>query len=389
MLLQNLTITTQSNENLTASILIENNRIAAVSATPIAAEQDEQILDLRGARLAAGMIDVHNHGGVGVDVNAADANALHSVSKFLATKGVTGWLPTLVPDSLENYQKSIRAIDELMRTQTEREPAAQILGVHYEGPFVSEKQCGALQVRHFKQFSSVEDLRFMPRLQTADAVHFTTLAPEIANGVELIAELVKQNWIVSIGHTRAEAAILERAFAAGARHLTHFFNQMSALHHRNLGVVGWGLTRENVTFDIIADNLHVALPILELAIRHKKPQNVTLISDSIAPTNLGDGEFEVWNEPITVTGNRTENTRGDLAGSVITLLDAARNLKNLDFTNYEIEQMTARNPAKLLKLEKDSGAIEVGRRANLVAFDANDNVILTLIEGRIAFNRLS
>ena len=367
-------------------ISLENGQIAQISSN-VETENAESVLDLAGARLFAGFIDVHNHGAVGIDCNQTDADGLHEVSKFLAKNGVTAWLPTLVPDSMENYQRSIEAIDKLMQTQDAREPAARVLGVHYEGPFVSEKQCGALRTRFFKDFARGDELDSLPRLKTENARHLITLAPEIAGGIELIRELKTRGWIVSLGHTRAEVATLDAACAAGARHLTHFFNAMTGLHHRNLGVAGWALTKEEMGFDIIADGIHVHPKIIELAVKTKGAERVTLISDSVAPTGLGDGRFEIWGEKISVVNGQTKNERGSIAGSVITLRDAAQNLLALGFSAGEVSKMASLNPARLLQIEQNYGSIEIGKRADLVAIDQNGEIKMTLIGGRIAYSK--
>lgn len=385
LLLHGATIVTANGEINDGSVFIENGRIAQISEGNV--PRAGQMLDLSDTRLMPGFIDVHNHGAVGVDCNAADADALFAVSEFLAKNGVTGWLPTFVPDSDENYQKGIRAIDELIRTQTEREPAARVLGVHYEGPFVSEKQCGALRVEYFKDFGRGDEIGSLPRLKSANAAHLITVAPEIAGGVELISELNRRRWIVSIGHTRAALEILDAACAAGARHLTHFFNAMTGLHHREVGVAGWGLTKEEMTFDIIGDGVHVHPEILRFACRTKTPQKVLLISDSVAPTGLGDGEFSIWDEKISVTNGRTQNARGSIAGSVITVLDAVNNLIDLGFSPLEIAQMASANPAKLLGISEECGTIEIGKRADLTALNEQGEVVLTIIGGKIAYQK--
>ena len=381
LLLENANIIAPGQNAENISISIDHGKISE-SVGKIA--PGAEVLDLSNITLYAGFIDVHNHGAVGIDCNNANSDELHEVSKFLAKNGVTSWLPTLVPDSSENYQKSIDAIDELMQTQDAREPAARVLGVHYEGPFVSEKQCGALRVRYFRDFTKGDEISSLPKLKTAEARHLITLAPEIPGGIELIKKLTAGGWVVSIGHTRAEVETLDAACAAGARHLTHFFNAMTGLHHRNLGVVGWALTNEEMGFDIIADNIHVHPQIVELAVKTKGPEKVTLISDSVSPTGLGDGRFEIWGEKISVVKGKTQNERGSIAGSVITVLDAVKNLLSLGFSASEVSQMAAANPAKLLGIESETGTIEVGKRADLVAVDAAGNVKLTIIGGRIA-----
>lgn len=325
-----------------------------------------------------GFIDIHNHGAVGVDVNEADVDGLLRIAAFLAKHGVTAWMPTLVPDSDDNYRRVIDAINELMLRQA-GEPVAQAVGVHYEGVFASEKMCGALRPEYFKRFTGAE-VGQLPRLN--GGVHMTTLAPEVDGGIELIEELVKQGWVVSIGHTKSDTETLDRAFSAGARHMTHFFNAMTGIHHRDVGVAGWGLANPDVTFDIIADGVHVHPKMLALTCRAKAPENVSLISDSVAPTGLGDGEFELWGETISVTEGRTRNERGSIAGSVCTMLDCVKTMRSIGFNDFELAQMASTNPAKLLGLD-DRGEIAVGKRADLVGIDRSRNVVFTMIGGRM------
>jgi len=377
MLLRNTTVILPNEQAKNVSVLIENGEIAQITNKKIPADQT---LDLSNATLYVGFIDIHNHGAVGVDVNSASAKDLREVSKFLAGKGVTAWLPTLVPDSDENYRKIIKAIDELMETQT-GEPIAQILGVHYEGVFANEKMCGALRPQFFKTFKNGDEIKELPRLK--NGIHLTTLAPEVENGIELIKELKKQNWIVSIGHTKADSHTLDRAFGAGAKHLTHFFNAMTGLHHREVGVVGWALVKDEVTFDIIADGIHVHPQMLKFAARSKGADKVSLISDSVAPTGLGDGDYELWNEKVSVVNGKTQNERGSISGSVITMLDAVKMMRELGFSEWEVSRMASANPARLLGIEKNYGSIEVGKRADLVVVDEQGNIKLTLIGGKI------
>lgn len=366
------------------SILIENGIITDISANYAVSEIDKSF-DLSGSILCAGFVDIHNHGAVGVDVNTATAEDLQKVSRFLATKGVAAWLPTLVPDSEENYQKTIDAINEVMRRQEseESEAAAQILGVHYEGVFANEKMCGALRPQFFKKFINGDELTKLPKLETG--VHLTTYAPEVEGGIELTKELVKQNWIPSIGHTRADRETLTQAFEAGAKSITHLFNAMTGVHHRDLGVAGWALSNDEIFCEIIADGIHVAPPILRLAQRAKAAGKLMLVSDSVALTGLGDGDFELWGEKIKVVGGKTENERGSIAGSVITMLDAVQTMLSLGVSAAEVSQMASANPAQLLGVEKTHGSIEIGKRADFVALDAAGNLKLSIIGGKVAF----
>ncbi len=360
-------------------ISIENETIMEIS---LIGKRSGEFLDLEELTLFPGFIDAHIHGAVGVDVNAATFDDLYKMAKFLADNGTTAWLPTFVPDSDEIYRNVIVEIEKVIEIQA-NEPIAQIVGVHYEGIFANEKMCGALRPEFFKTFTGNE-LDDLPKLKSG--VHLTTFAPEIEGGIELVRELKKQNWIPSIGHTKADIGALEKAFEAGAKHLTHFFNAMTGLHHRDVGVAGWALTKDEVTFDIIADGVHVAPEILKFAVQTKSTDKVSLISDAVLPTGLGDGNFEIWGEKVSVVGGKTQNERGSIAGSVITMHDAVKRMLSLGFSDAEVSKMASANPARLLGLEKTHGSIEVGKRADLVVLDKEGIVRLTIIGGKVVFD---
>ena len=233
------------------TILIEDKHIAFVGENQTGLSAGAETLAVGGMTVLPGFIDVHIHGAIGVDVMEASADGLKKVSAYLATQGVTGWLATLVPGSDENYASVSAAVGESMN-----EPGgARVLGIHYEGPFVNSAQCGALHTEYFKTYSNPKDLDALPVPE--HSVRMTTMAPEVAGGVELVRELKKRGWVVSIGHTRAGLEELEEAAAAGARHMTHFMNAMAPLHHRKPGPIAWGLLRDDVTFDLIADGVHL------------------------------------------------------------------------------------------------------------------------------------
>ena len=382
-----------------ASLLIENGRISRVfdSATGSSPKADSEV-DLANLTLFPGFIDVHIHGAVGVDTMAASADDLRHVSEFLARQGVTAWMPTLVPAPAGQYRRAVDAIGELIRKQeSEFAPSAlnadtmsalparsaRVLGVHYEGPFVNSEQCGALQREHFRAYQSAADLDALPMIKGDRAVHLMTLAPEIDGGIDLTNELTRRGWISSIGHTRANVAVLEQAFEAGARHLTHFMNAMTPLHHRAPGPVGWGLIRDEVTCDLIADGVHVDPSVLKLILRAKGSERISLISDAIAAAGLGDGEYQIWGETIVVKNGRTQNARGSIAGSVITILDAVRTMLTVGVSESEVARMASLNPARLLDIDHDCGSVEEGKRADLVALDKSLNARLTIIGGEI------
>ncbi len=359
------------------SLLVQSDRIARIIETstdlPLIFDL---VIDLNGFTLFPGFIDVHIHGAVGVDTMEATAADLDRVSQFLATQGVTGWLPTLVPAPTADYERAIKAIEDA----TNSDGGARILGVHYEGPFVNSTQCGALRARFFRSFSGAADLDDLRQINHQGVKHMITVAPEIDGGVALVQELHRRDWIISIGHTRAGFDLLDRACEAGARHMTHFMNAMAPLHHRAPGPVAWGLTRDNVTCDVIADGIHLDPQMLRLLLKVKGVASLSLISDAVAAAGMGDGDYEIWGETITVKDGRTSNAAGHIAGSIITILDALRVMKSLDVS------VAAANPARLLGIDHERGSIEEGKRADLVALNQKGEVVLTMIGGDIVFN---
>ncbi|HEX6045065.1 MAG TPA: amidohydrolase family protein, partial [Pyrinomonadaceae bacterium] len=270
LILNNARLILPDREIDSGSIVIEDGRIASVSE-----RTTSDGLDLSGSVLMPGFIDVHIHGAVGIDTMDAGPQQLCAISEFLVTQGVTAWLPTLVPGSEDNYERAVAAIADAARVST----GARVLGVHYEGPFVNSKQCGALHTEYFKTYSDPEDLDFL--VTPDNTVRMITLAPEVDGGVELVRELNRRGWVISIGHTRASIDVLDDAFDAGARHMTHFMNAMAPLHHRAPGPIAWGLSRDDVTFDVIADGIHLDPFMLRLLMKVKTARGLSLISDAI------------------------------------------------------------------------------------------------------------
>ena len=403
VLLRNARIVLPERTAESASILVEDSRIARIlDSSSVQSVKTNSVVNLDGFTVFPGFIDIHIHGAIGVDTMAASATDLHRVAEFLGRNGVTAWLPTLVPSPDDQYNRAVDSISDLMRKQkaefapsalsadgTSALPAkaARVLGVHYEGPFVNSQQCGALHREYFRTFTDAADLDALPTIENEHAIHMMTLAPEIDGGIHLVGELNTRGWIVSLGHTRATGDVLDRALQAGARHLTHFMNAMTPLHHRAPGPVGWGLMHDDVTCDLIADGVHLDPSILKLILRMKSADRISLISDAIAAVGLGDGEYHIWGEKIVVNDGRTQNAHGSIAGSVITMLEAVRMMLSLGISEFEAARMAALNPARLLQIDRDYGSIEEGKRADLVALDETLNVRLTIVGGKIVHFR--
>jgi N-acetylglucosamine-6-phosphate deacetylase len=376
-------------------ILAVDGAIAQVfshNQTPAGIGSRESI-DLRETYLAPGLIDIHIHGSTGIDVQNTDTDGLSVLSEFLLNEGVTGYFATLVPTDEQTYRSALTTVQSCIAAQVQTTSGARILGIHFEGPFVSHNKCGALQPEHFRTYDrdprSIDT--FVNREGSPNLRRLMTLAPEVTGGIDLTRELTRSGLRVFIGHTQAEPATLDLAFEAGARHITHFPNALDPLHHRKPGAVAWGLLREGVTMDCIADFRHVDPLMLRLIYQSKSAHRMALISDAIQPAGLGDGEFSVWGTKIAVRDGVTAllegPSRGALAGSVITIRQALKNMVSLGVPIHEAVEMASLSPARAAGVDHELGSLEAGKRADLISLDEELDVALAVVGGEVLLRK--
>jgi N-acetylglucosamine-6-phosphate deacetylase len=377
-------------EIIHGGIVARNGRIAEVftQAARPAGFGSEQSIDACERYLAPGFIDIHIHGSAGVDVQDTDEDGLAVVGRFLLSKGVTGYFPTFVPADSELVAAALGKINSYVENTGDTRQGARILGVHFEGPYVSTKRCGALHTEHFRTYDG--DPRSVGLFAGRGANRLMTIAPEVDGSLELIRELTGRGVRCFIGHTIADPETLDRAVKAGARHMTHFPNALEPLHHRKPGAVAWGLVRQDITMDCIADFEHIDQLMLRLIYHAKGPERMSLISDAIKPAGLGDGVYEVWGDRINVTAGRT-SLAGDeatpiemrtIAGSVITIDQCVRNMASVGVPLCGAVHMATLGPARAAGVDADYGSIEVGKRADLILFEEDLAGIQGAMDGR-------
>ena len=391
-------------------LLVRDGRIASISITreSTGALTPDQTIDLEGSYLAPGLIDIHIHGSHGIDVIDADAAELQRLADCLLEEGITGYIPTIVPIDGPGYRNTLRSIAECIDNGDKRASSySQVLGVHFEGPFVSEKKCGALHKEFFRTYdgnASSLEIFFAEGLgQFAGDLglpcRLMTVAPEIAGGIELIGDLTRAGLRCFVGHTAADFETLNKALSAGAVHITHFPNALEPLHHRKPGAVAWGLLTDEVSVDSIADYQHVHPQVLKLIYRMKGPGRMALISDAIPPTCQAEGEYVVWGDRIEIKNGRTRlvssgapaqiSGEGTIAGSVITLRQAVKNAIGIGIPPHEAILMASLVPARAAGIDRRIASLGAGKVANLVAFDDDMNAKLVLIEGDIRLDKRS
>lgn len=354
-------------------LLLEDGWISAVEPTP---GDDADAAAWRGPYVAPGYIDVHVHGWGGHDATG-DATALSGMARALLAHGVTGFLPTAPSLSLEDAA----AFAESVRVWSPVAPAdgAAPLGFNLEGPCLALERRGAHDPALLR---APDDLtpavldRLMPGLR------IMTVAPELPGAVALIRRLSALGVAVSLGHSAADDAAARAGYAAGARTTTHLLNAMTGLDHRAPGLAAAALADDDVFVELIADGVHVHPTLWPLICRAKPADRLVLVSDALPWAGMGDGDARIGGLDVEVRdGRATLRGTATLAGSVIGLDDAVRNLVAAGVSLHRAVQAASANPAALLGLD-DRGRIEPGRRADLVLLDDDLRAVRACRDGR-------
>ena len=354
-------------------IVVEESRIAALGhrdEVRVPAGAIDYVA--AGMTVVPGFVDVHIHGAGGHDVMEANARGLDRITATVARHGTTSIVATTVTAPIEETCRSLAGIAHYIRShENPAEPpkpgrlAAEILGIHLEGPFISPSRRGVHPVESIVK-PSVEILEKL--LKAADGfVRILTIAPELPGAMDLIAAAVAAKVTVGLGHTDANYEQARAAIRAGARHAVHIYNAMRPFTHRDPGIVGAIMTDPEVTAEVIADGVHVAGAAIQVLIGTKGFDTVILVSDGIAATGMRDGNYRLGNFDVNVRGGICRNAEGKLAGSTLTLDRALRNVVELGVPVRDAVRMITILPARRLGVAGKKGIIAVGADADLVA----------------------
>ena len=350
---------------------VEDGRFAAVFTD----ERDGEV-DLCGACVIPGLVDIHTHGAMGADFSDGDAEGLRRMAAHLAGRGVTSFAPTSMTLPYETLEAAFATAAELYDNRPEG--CARVMGVHMEGPYFSEKKKGAqngayLRLPDFEGFRKLYE-------GCGGLVRIVDLAPEL-EGAAAFTEKAKALCTVSVAHTDASYEEAKAVFDAGASHLTHLYNAMPGIHHRKPGPIGAASEREGVIAELICDGLHVHPGAVRMAFR-LFPGRICLISDSLRCCGMPDGKYMLGGQEVFLRDGIARLEDGTIAGSAATLLQCLQRAVSFGIPKEEAILSATCNPAKQIGCADRVGSIAVGKQADFLICDTELNLKAVFMNGR-------
>lgn len=333
-----------------------------------------------------GFVDLHVHGAMGTDTMDASPHGLVKMGRFLASHGVTAFCPTTMTAPHEDIVKAVKAVASVSHSKPQIAEGPRILGVHIEGPYISPQFPGAQPGK----FIRPPNLAEFHELLTSGPLSLLTLAPEAQAARELI-EAAQQAGVVSVmGHTNASYETCMSAVTWGVSQATHTYNAMSGLHHRQPGTLGAVLSCDQIDAQLIADMIHVHPAAMKILARCKGVERTILITDAMQATGLGDGEYTLGGQQVTVHAGECRLADGTLAGSILTMDNALKNFMTAtELSLSEAWPTSSQNAARSLGLDGRMGAIQPGYLADLVLLDDALDVVATVVGGQFIYQRRS
>lgn len=333
-----------------------------------------EAFDAKGGYLCPGAIDIHVHGSQGLDAMDADSESITGIQEALQKTGVTSFLLTTMTESEEKIEAALESV-----RQHEGVSSADLLGVHLEGPFINPKYKGA-QNEKFILPPTAELMEKYVKL-SGDKIRVVTYAPELDENFRMTKYLYANKIRPSVGHSDATYEVLLEASKHGLNHVTHFYNGMRGLHHREPGVVGFGFMGSPFV-ELIVDGVHASPDMVKFAYHVIGPERLMLITDAMKGQGLNSGEYEFGGQTVVIEDGVARLTTGSLAGSVIEMHQAIQLMKDITGCSWsDIVRMTAHNQAMSLGLT-DRGAIEVNKRADFALYDESSTLINTAVKGQ-------
>jgi N-acetylglucosamine-6-phosphate deacetylase len=360
-----------------SSIVIQGGYIQSVNPEQTRESGPFRLVDGQGWLVSPGLVDLQINGAYGYDFTE-DPGTIRFVAERLPETGVVAFLPTIITSPIQDYPSKLQTISAAM----EHERGARVLGAHLEGPFLNPEKRGA----HDPKLFHIGDPEALAYLSPLETIRLVTLAPEMPAGMKAVDWLTQQGVIVSAGHSAATSDQMLEAIETGIRYITHLFNAMPSLHHRQPGLLGPALTSSRLRCGLIVDGIHVHPLMVKLAWLCLGAKRLTLVTDAMAAMGMPDGRYSIADQTVVVDTKTVRLEDGTLAGSALSLDQAIRNLIAFcGCSPAEALRSASTTPLEVLGLDHKMGHLRPGFPADLVILNQTLQVEATLIGGRVAF----
>ena len=382
LIIKNVTVYLEETELKSGSIVVEGSTIQSIIEGDAVVTDNDEVIDGKGLLAIPGFIDGHIHGAGGSDVMDGTVEALDTMAAVLPIEGTTSFMATTITQSPQSIE---RALANAAHYQN-KPGYAEMLGVHLEGPFINHKKAGAQPV----EYITSPDLSTFDKWQeiSGNRIKTITMAPEKDPDGLFISELANRGINVSAGHTEAGFNQIKIAAEQGLRQLTHLCNAMTGIHHRDIGAVGASFELDSLRSELIADGIHVSPEMVKLIFSNIGSERLILITDAMRAKGLPSGNYDLGGQEVRVEGMKAVLKDGTLAGSVLKMSEAVKNMMKFSSSSIrDIVKMASFNPAKQLNVYDRKGSLEEGKDADILLVNESADIFYTICKGKVAYRK--
>ncbi|MCP4179399.1 MAG: N-acetylglucosamine-6-phosphate deacetylase [bacterium] len=375
-LIKNCRIISPDVDIVNGAVEIEGNKIKHVykNQNDIKDNKADKVIDAQGNIVFPGFVDIHTHGAMGADVTDGKVESIETIAKTKLSEGVTTFCPTTLTLPYEKLKEAAHSVAEYKKDTK----YAKVAGMHLEGPFINKDSAGAQNPNYIKK----PDIKFVREMNDITKVAIVTFAVEEEGAIEFIKDLKKLGVVSSCGHTSATYEEFKKAKAAGLNNITHFCNQVTKLHHREIGIVGAGLIDDDVKLEFICDKIHICPDMMQLVLKVRGPENMLLITDSMSASGLEDGDYDLGGLEVVVKDDAARlKSSGSLAGSTLKYYNSLKN--TYEVTGLPLQELikaAGYNQAQSLGIN-NIGKIEEGYCADIIVVNKDFKPYIAFVEG--------